>query len=228
IAELRAEFNASAKISLGYMQEKLLGFANCDITRYFEHTAGGRLKLRDVTQLPPELRSALSELRVDAKGAVVVKMVDKLGAYNSLIKTIGGFAPERIEVTGANGGPVETLDVPTEIEAARRLAWMVQATLRDLTGDPQMQAYVAGGIRTAVNAVLGGSESDPVGLEIAAMLPPIEGAREALIAIATFAKRVVSDREAATFTASHLRQIADAIEGDAALTIEGATPAGAS
>jgi phage terminase small subunit len=103
IAELRDEFNEGAEIKLRYLQEKLLALVTSDVTQFFEQNKCGALKPCDLTQLPPELRSAIAEVRVDGKGKVTIKLVDKLHALDSLIKTIGGFAPIKIAATNPDG-----------------------------------------------------------------------------------------------------------------------------
>jgi hypothetical protein len=72
------------------------------VTRFFEHNRG-TLKPCDLTQLPPELRAAIGEIKLDGKGKVTIKLVDKLHAIDSLIRTIGGFAPTKIAATDPTG-----------------------------------------------------------------------------------------------------------------------------
>jgi hypothetical protein len=228
IAELREEFNRSSGINLAYLQQKLLPIATSDLTRYFHRSRDGKLKLRDVTKLPPELRSALAELRIDPDGSVTIKPWDKIGAINSLIKTVGGFAPRHIEITGKNGGPIETGDTLTPVETVRRLAWAVNATLRELADDVDTQLLGARWVRDAANLVLRETEGTRPELEVAAALPPMECARETLIAMTKCAQRIAPDSEAATFTVKVLRQIADGIEEAAVPKIVHATPEGAS
>jgi phage terminase small subunit len=103
IAELRDEFNEGAEIKLRYLQEKLLAIAASDVTRFFEQNKSGTLRPCDLTQLPPELRAAIGEIKLDGKGKVTIKLVDKLHAIDSLIKTIGDFAPTKIAATDAAG-----------------------------------------------------------------------------------------------------------------------------
>jgi phage terminase small subunit len=103
IAELRDEFNEGAEIKLRYLQEKLLALVAADVTRFFEQNNRGTLKPCDLTQLPPELRAAIGEIKLDGKGKVTIKLVDKLHAIDSLIRTIGGFAPTKIAATDPTG-----------------------------------------------------------------------------------------------------------------------------
>ena len=122
IGELRAEFNQGAAIQLAYLQEKLLTLASADATRFFESAEEGGLKLRDITKLPAELRAAVSEVRIDG-GKVSFKMHNKLHAIDSLIDTIGGKAPQRVELTGKEGAPLDIdIDDPHRArDLARRI-----------------------------------------------------------------------------------------------------------
>lgn len=185
IAELRAEFNAASGISLRYLQEKLLPIATADVTRFFEADATGKLKLRDVTKLPAEVRAALSELRVDEDGHVVVKVSDKIQAINLLLKSIGGLAPQKIELAGKDGAPLEG---SSPLEIARRLAFIFENGRRTIEG------------------------------EIAPAVPasPIERAKAAASVALECAKAIRDDGEASSEFAALLREIASAIDADAA------------
>jgi hypothetical protein len=102
---LRGEFNKMAGISLAALQARLLRVADHSIVDLFEADAAGRLRLRDLTKLPPASTMPITELRIDGDGAIKVKTADKLHAIDSLLKTIGGFAASGPE----NGFGLETL-----------------------------------------------------------------------------------------------------------------------
>jgi phage terminase small subunit len=55
---------------------------------------------------------------------VRLKLADKVGALNSLGKHFDIFRPTRVEVSGPGGGPIEVL---TDLEAARRIAWLLNS-----------------------------------------------------------------------------------------------------
>ena len=59
-----------------------------------------RLRLRDLTSLPRSVTASITELHIDEDGKLKLKTADKLHAIDSLIKTIGGFAPEKAEGRG--------------------------------------------------------------------------------------------------------------------------------
>ena len=93
---LRGEFNRMAGISLAALQARLLRIADANVVGFFEVDRYGRLRLRrDLTALPSAVTAPIAELRIEADGAVKLKTADKLHAIDSLLKTVGGFAPEQ-------------------------------------------------------------------------------------------------------------------------------------
>jgi hypothetical protein len=102
---LRGEFNRMAGVSLAALQARLLRMADANVVSFFEANASGRLKLRDLTKLSDAVTAPITELQIDEDGAVKLKVADKLHAIDSLIKSIGGFAPE-----AASGGNKLTLE----------------------------------------------------------------------------------------------------------------------
>jgi hypothetical protein len=95
IAYLQEEFNRHAGISLAALQARLLRLADANVVDFFEaDQATKRLRLRDLTTLPRVVTSSIAELQIDPKGAVKLKTLDRLHAIDSLIRTVGGFAPD--------------------------------------------------------------------------------------------------------------------------------------
>jgi hypothetical protein len=226
IAELQEEFNRHSTIGLRYLQEKLLPIATSDVTRYFKRVCGGKLKLRDVTKLPAELRAALSEMRIDPDGTVTIKPWDKIGAINSLLKTVGGFAPQRIELTGREDAPIETFDALPPLDVIRRLTWSVREALRSLDLVDREQGALW--VRRTANELLGRREDDAETFDEAETLPPMECAKEALRGMVGCAKQILRDPDAARFTVGMLRDLATAIEHDITGGIAGPAQAGGS
>src|SRR5262249_26052276 len=86
VEELCQEFNQAAAIHLRYLQEKLLAFVASDITNYFEQNQWGRLRVkRNLSDLPAEMRSAISEMRVDKNGEIKLKLESKVHALDTLL-----------------------------------------------------------------------------------------------------------------------------------------------
>ncbi len=104
VAELRQEFNEAASIHLRYLQEKLLAIATTDVFEPRPYSTA--LRLKDPKTLPAHMRAAVSEMFVDKNGKVGIKLESKTHALDSLLKTIGGFAPSQVEVSGPGGGPL--------------------------------------------------------------------------------------------------------------------------
>jgi Terminase small subunit len=101
VAELREEFNQGSAISLAYLQERLLAFTTADVGNYLEKRPySEKLRVKDLTALPPELRACVSKVTIDRNGTLNFELHDKTKAIEALIKTV---APSKFELTGANG-----------------------------------------------------------------------------------------------------------------------------
>lgn len=83
----------------------------------------------DMSELTSEQMAAISEVTVedftegrgpDARQIrkVKFKLHDKGGALDKLAKIVGVYAPERLELTGANGGPIQSVSVTMSAEQA--------------------------------------------------------------------------------------------------------------
>lgn len=79
-------------------------------------------------EMDEETAAAVSEFSYDAQGNPRVKMHEKRGALDALSKVLR-LAPEQVEVTGKNGGPIETKNL-SDTEVARWLAFMLAKGLR--------------------------------------------------------------------------------------------------
>jgi hypothetical protein len=130
IAELRDEFNEAASIHLRYLQEKLLAIVMTDVTEFFEQRPySTALRLKDPKTLPAHMRVAVSEMYVDKNGKVGVKLESKTHALDSLLKTIGGFAPERVDarVLNMNATPDGNITDQARVRALSALLAKVKA-----------------------------------------------------------------------------------------------------
>lgn len=137
IAELKADAAKATVISAARVLEELgkIGFAN--MLDYMRVDAGGDPVL-EFGNLTRDQAAALAEVSVETfmDGAgddarevrkVKFKLCDKRAALVDIGKHLGMFK-ERVEHSGANGGPIETHEL-TDIEAARRIAFLLtQAT----------------------------------------------------------------------------------------------------
>jgi hypothetical protein len=136
VAELRAEFNNAAGIHLRYLQEKLLAIATTDVTDFFElRPYSSALRLKDPKTLPVHMRAAVSEMYVDKNGKVGLKLESKTHALDSLLKTIGAFAPSEptVQVNLIEG---------LEVEHQRLVADGLRSLKRDPAGAGEVMALL--------------------------------------------------------------------------------------
>lgn len=207
IEELRREFNRTSGIQLRWLQEKLLPIATSDISSYFEADEAGKLKLRDVTKLPPELRAALSELRVDSDGQVTVKLWNKSDAISTLMKTSGAHGPAQLN---------EDLDLPDGYDFIRRVGFLIDQGFRMFESNSAMlNRYVIDLGRAMKRAP--GADLDAADL-LGRQTTPIEHVRALAQPLVIASKAVVErqDLEASSLLVELLRKIATAVERDAA------------
>jgi Terminase small subunit len=128
---LRQEFNRHAGISLAALQSRLLRIADANLIDLFEaDERAGKLRLKNLTALPRSVTAPIRELQIDEDGAVKLKTADPLHAIDSLLRTIGGFAPERAD--GGKGVSLEDI-VLASMKDGRSAAVAVNV----ITGVPQ-------------------------------------------------------------------------------------------
>lgn len=110
IAEIRAQMATRTSITAQRVLEELakIGFANAgDMIEVGEDG----LSTVDLKKLTPEQKAALSEIEIitnpDGKQRVKVKLHDKRAALMDIGKHLGMFR-EKVEVSGPDGGPIQT------------------------------------------------------------------------------------------------------------------------
>jgi hypothetical protein len=97
VAELREEFNKGSAISLAYLQEQLLALTKADVGLYLEKRPySDKLRVKDITGLPPELRACISEVTIDKAGTLNFRLHDKTKAIEALLKSIGSIGGDNI------------------------------------------------------------------------------------------------------------------------------------
>ena len=79
---------------------------DANVYNLFDWSDNNHIVLKKKTELTPELCYAIDEMTMLANGGVRVKLKDKLKALDQLSK-IEGMYRERLEITGAEGGPLQ-------------------------------------------------------------------------------------------------------------------------
>lgn len=129
IEEGRARLAEKAQLSAERVLEELRRVAFANAGDFFEWGPDG-IRVRPQADLTREQMAAVAEVSETATqfgGTVRVKLHDKLTALGKLGQHFGLFA-ERHEITGRDGGPIETADVSDQ-DLARRIAFILtQAT----------------------------------------------------------------------------------------------------
>ena len=99
-----------------------LGFSN--MQDFLEKGEDGKDVLKQVSALHSQHAAAISELTVDKDGKTKLKLADKRPALVDIGKHLGMF-PSRHEHTGKDGGPIEMTDEVSDLEKARRIAFIL-------------------------------------------------------------------------------------------------------
>jgi hypothetical protein len=97
------------------LNEKLLRWANSNITDYFDFgdfkidkgdkTEYRFVSVKDLTELPREITDCISEIQ-ETPGGLRIKLIDKLAAVAKLAEINGLVAPRQMEVGGKDGKPI--------------------------------------------------------------------------------------------------------------------------
>lgn len=111
--------------------EELVNIAFADAGDLFRWGPDGVI-IKDVEDLTPAQRRLVAKAattKTAQGGTTRLEVYDKLSALDKLCKAFGLYTPERRELTGRNGGPIETVEHGplSDVERAQRLA----AILRD-------------------------------------------------------------------------------------------------
>lgn len=93
------------------------------------------VRLRNSADLEDDIAAAISEVSQNATGGVRIKFHDKQAALISMGKQMGMFR-ERMELTGADGGPMETKDAGAGERIAGRIAVLIARAAEDEGPEP--------------------------------------------------------------------------------------------
>lgn len=85
----------------------------------------------DSAEIDADTAAAISEV-AQTRDGIRVKFHDKLSALEKIGKHLGMFT-DKLEMTGRDGGPIETCDL-TPLELARRLAFVFEKAQRQQEG----------------------------------------------------------------------------------------------
>jgi len=70
-------------------------------------------------KMAPEALSAVAQVSYDRNGGVQVKLHDKIAALDKLMKHLGKYAPERHEMSGPGGKPIETKSAGSDLDYSK-------------------------------------------------------------------------------------------------------------
>lgn len=107
IQEGKRKISDRVSVSVDYVVQKLRNIAEGSPVDYLEIDEFGTPVKVDLSDLTDQARDALKAVKFTKYGPVV-ETHDKISALVHLGKYLGVFA-DRVELTGANGGPIQTI-----------------------------------------------------------------------------------------------------------------------
>ncbi len=119
----QAELRQSTQVTVERVVQAYATIAFFDIRRLF----GTDGKLKPMHELDADTAAAIAGFDLSKQS---FRLADRKGALDSLARTLGMFK-DRVEHTGAGGGPIKTEDV-SMVDAARRIAFMMSAAVQEL------------------------------------------------------------------------------------------------
>jgi phage terminase small subunit len=138
IEELQRETGERAEITADRIVIEIARVAFGNLARFFEYSSRsdghGSLTVRDITVLPDDITACLQELKIDADGAVQVKLAPKLPSLERLAEMVGVRAPGAGAIFNAPRPADEQIDLDV---LKRGLANLIEsmATGQIATGD---------------------------------------------------------------------------------------------
>jgi hypothetical protein len=137
IKELAGDAAGDARIELSYVVKRLASLADGTLAHFLQRRADGGLELQwgkpklDFTTATAEQLRALKSIETTRGGGVKLTLHDPTAALAHLARVLELGAPERLEVTGANGGPIELeARANGEIDQARRAVIVLEEAMR--------------------------------------------------------------------------------------------------
>jgi hypothetical protein len=129
--DVKARFRELFGQALEYRDVRIAAIVNridrigrANLVDFFERGPEGKLQLKDLTTLPRELTEALAAIEWDDDGRPKLKLWDKNQANFTLLKHMGGIAPEQIAATNVN---VNTIFAGLSVDDQRALAEALEA-----------------------------------------------------------------------------------------------------
>jgi phage terminase small subunit len=90
-----------------------------------------QVRLIDSDQIDDDTAAAIAEVRQSPTGGLSIKLHDKRAALVDIGRHLGAFT-HKVELTGKDGGPIETLEL-SDTEAARRIAFTLAKATQPTT-----------------------------------------------------------------------------------------------
>jgi hypothetical protein len=95
IAELQQQYAIDGGLQAAYIQQKLLPLIEADIRQLFEKDGEGKLRLRNLADLPDGIAAAITSVKVDESGEIrEFKLASRIDAGRTLLQSIGAIVEQ--------------------------------------------------------------------------------------------------------------------------------------
>jgi phage terminase small subunit len=118
IATAQAERSERTRVKADAVVEELRRIAFANISDYVAWNHEKVIFLNS-QRMTPEALSAVAQVSYDKNGGVQVKLHDKIAALDKLMKHLGKYAPERHEMSGPGGKPIETKSAGSDLDYSK-------------------------------------------------------------------------------------------------------------
>src|SRR3954462_13722353 len=118
IAAATAERSERTRLKADSVIEELRRIAFANISDYvaWNHE---KVVFLNSQKMTPESLSAVAQVSYDRNGGVQVRLHDKIAALDKLMKHLGKYVPERHEISGPGGGPIETKNTASDLDYSK-------------------------------------------------------------------------------------------------------------
>ena len=114
LAEARAARAVRTNITADLVLQEIAALAFAKLSDFVSWGPDG-VSLRDPAKLDTRAVAEVSETPTANGTTRRIKLHDKIAALDKLAKHLGLYAPERVELAGPNGGPIEVSDAHAKL-----------------------------------------------------------------------------------------------------------------
>jgi hypothetical protein len=158
IGELQQQYATEGGLQAAYVQAKLLPLIEADLRQLFDKGSDGKPRLRNLTELPDGIASALSSVKVDEDGRIhEFKLASRTEAARTLLQSIGAIieqhAHAHAHAHGFGGSVAERLNA-ARARARERMVATGKPVSAALERYPEIRGMEVNGAADIAEAIM--------------------------------------------------------------------------